>query len=237
MVRSLLILTLGVLITAVYVVEIAFLSTFGDKGLFCGRCDVVARTWARRLLRLSDVRVVVEQAENLDTVGSCVIVANHESWFDVFALAGELPLNVKFVGKQELAKIPVFGSTWQACGHVAIDRDDRESAVRSLGSIVERMKRGIVQVVMFPEGTRSADGELQPFKKGPFILAIEAGVPIVPLAIIGSRAIMPKGSYNIGKGEVRVRIGEPISASGMSYVDRDNLKRMSQEAVTELRDS
>jgi 1-acyl-sn-glycerol-3-phosphate acyltransferase len=97
------------------------------------------------------------------------------------------------------------------------------------------MSREILQVIIFAEGTRSADGEIQTFKKGPFILAIEAGVPIVPVCIDGSRAIMPKGSFVIGKGEIKVRVGEPISVAGMVYEDRDQLREIAQTAVAELK--
>jgi len=233
--RSLVILVGGGFITAYYVVKICFLSTLGTANSLCNQCDSISRSWARSLLKLSDVSVLVEGADVIDRSNSCVLVSNHESWFDVFVLAGWLPISAKFVGKQELARIPIFGSAWQACGHVAVDRKNRPAAIQSLESIVERMNRKILQVVMFAEGTRSADGNLQSFKKGPFILAIEAGVPIIPLAIIGSREIMPKGSFSIGRGEIKVRIGRPISVSGMSYGDRDVLRANARKAVAELR--
>ena len=135
-----------------------------------------------------------------------------------------------------MANIPLFGSSWQACGHVAIDRRNRDSAIRSLNSVVEKMRHQSMHVVMFAEGTRSVTGELQPFKKGPFILAIEAGTPIIPVAIIGSRKIMPKGSYSIGKGEIKIRIGKPIDVLGKSYEDRDYLRKVAQRKVAELKE-
>jgi 1-acyl-sn-glycerol-3-phosphate acyltransferase len=102
-------------------------------------------------------------------------------------------------------------------------------------TIVERMNKKILQVIIFAEGTRSADGELQPFKKGPFVLAIEAGVPVVPVSIIGSREIMPKGSFLVSRGEITVRVGEPISVVGLVYEDRDHLREIAQAAVAELK--
>ena len=236
MIRSLWIVTLGGLITAYYVVKISLLSAFASEKTFCAVCDSASRNWARKLLKLSSVSVVVEGVVNLERSNSCVVVANHESWFDVFALAGWLPVSAKFVGKRELADIPLFGSSWQACGHVAIDRRNRDSAIRSLNSVVEKMRHQSMHVVMFAEGTRSATGKLQPFKKGPFILAIEAGTPIIPVAIIGSRKIMPKGSYSIGKGEIKIRIGKPIDVLGKSYEDRDYLRTVAQRKVAELKE-
>lgn len=236
MLRSLLIVILGGLITAYYVVKILLFSTFTNEKILCTVCDSASRNWARKLLKLSSVSVVVEGVVNLERSNSCVVIANHESWFDVFALAGWLPVSAKFVGKRELANIPLFGSSWQACGHVAIDRRNRDSAIRSLNSVVERMRRQPMHVVMFAEGTRSVTGELQTFKKGPFILAIEAGTPIIPVAIIGSRKIMPKGSYSIGKGEIKIRIGKPIDVLGKSYEDRDYLRTIVQRKVAELKE-
>jgi len=234
--RSLLIVILGGLITAYYVVKILLFSTFTNEKILCTVCDSASRNWARKLLKLSSVSVVVEGVVNLERSNSCVVIANHESWFDVFALAGWLPVSAKFVGKRELANIPLFGSSWQACGHVAIDRRNRDSAIRSLNSVVERMRHQPMHVVMFAEGTRSVTGELQTFKKGPFILAIEAGTPIIPVAIIGSRKIMPKGSYSIGKGEIKIRIGKPIDVLGKSYEDRDYLRTIVQRKVAELKE-
>ena len=235
MLRSTWVLFAGSLVTLCYASKLRLLVALGKTSLLCNSCDSAARGWSRAILRIAGVSVGVEGAENLDSAVSCVLVANHESWFDVWALAGWLPINGKFVGKEELARIPLFGSSWRACGHVAIDRKDRESAVNSLRTIVERMSTEILQVIIFAEGTRSADGEIQTFKKGPFILAIEAGVPIVPVSIDGSRAIMPKGSFVIGKGEIKVRVGEPISVAGMEYEDRDRLRDIAQTAVAELR--
>jgi len=233
--RSSWVLFAGSFVTLCYAIKVRLLTALGKADLLCDVCDSAARGWSRSILGIASVSVRVEGAKNLDPSTSCVVVANHESWFDVWALAGWLPINGKFVGKEELARIPLFGPSWRACGHVAIDRKDREAAVKSLRSIVERMSREILQVIIFAEGTRSADGEIQTFKKGPFILAIEAGVPIVPVCIDGSRAIMPKGSFVIGKGEIKVRVGEPISVAGMVYEDRDQLREIAQTAVAELK--
>jgi 1-acyl-sn-glycerol-3-phosphate acyltransferase len=163
-------------------------------------------------------------------------VANHQSWFDVFALAGFLPGRGTFVAKEELERIPIFGGAWKACGHISIDRSDRKKAIESLDRAGERIRSEKRAVILFPEGTRSADGQLQEFKKGAFIVALKTGVPIVPIGISGSRHVMPKGSFLARPGEIRVRIGEPIPMEGLSVADRDALLGRSRMAVAELMD-
>jgi 1-acyl-sn-glycerol-3-phosphate acyltransferase len=163
-------------------------------------------------------------------------VANHQSWFDVFALAGFLPGRGTFVATEELERIPIFGGAWKACGHISIDRSDRKKAIESLDRAGERIRSEKRAVILFPEGTRSADGQLQEFKKGAFIVALKTGVPIVPIGISGSRHVMPKGSFLARPGEIRVRIGEPIPMEGLSVADRDALLGRSRMAVAELMD-
>ncbi|HZD05534.1 MAG TPA: lysophospholipid acyltransferase family protein, partial [Longimicrobiales bacterium] len=149
--------------------------------------------------------------------------------------AASLPVDYRFVAKKELARIPIFGAAWQACGHIAIDRQDRGAAVESLGEARRQVGDASPTIVMFPEGTRSPDGALHAFKKGAFVLAIQAGVPVVPTAIIGSRAIMEKGSLKVRSGTIRVRIGEAIPVDGLTHRDRNELTSEAREAVARLR--
>lgn len=200
----------------------------------CGTCPA---RWARSIVRASGVRVEMEGLERLGGRDGQVLVANHESWYDVLVLTGYLPVDFRFVAKKELARIPFFGGAWQACGHIAIDRRDRDAAIRAL----EEARRQVGEegeaptVVIFPEGTRSPDGALHGFKKGAFVLAIRAGVPVVPAAILGTRAVMPKDSWRIRSGTVRVRIGEPIPVEGLTHGDRNELAATAREAVAALR--
>lgn len=193
------------------------------------------RRWARGILRAGRVRVEVSGMEHLPRDRSVLLVANHESWFDVLALVACLPVEYRFVGKVELTRIPFFGPAWLSAGHIAIDRTDRQRAIQSLESAGEVLHRGRVVVVMFPEGTRTADGELLPFKKGAFVLAAQTKVPLVPAGIGGSRAVMPKGSFLIRPGTVRVRVGEPIATEATGADARDRLLAQAREAVEELR--
>jgi len=130
--------------------------------------------------------------------------------------------------------VPVFGKALKASGHITIDRKDRGRAVESLELARERLEKESPTVIMFPEGTRSPTGKLQPFKKGAFVLAIQTGVDIVPAAILGSRDIMRKGSYKIRPGTVRVRFGNPISVQGLGIESRNRLTDQVWQALAEL---
>jgi len=200
-------------------------------------CASSPRRWARLLLRCSGTKVVLENAEAIDPHRAQILVANHVSWYDVLALAAFTPGRYLFVAKRELEDVPVFGRAVAACGHVFIDRKDRNRAVQSLEAARGMLEKESPTIIMFPEGTRSATGELQPFKKGAFVLAIQTGVDVVPAAISGSREIMKKGSLLIRPGTVRVRFGEPISVQGLSLDDRNDLTDRAWSSLRSLQAS
>lgn len=200
------------------------------------RCNAHNRAWGRTILRAAGVTVEVEGAEYLPRDRAQVIVANHESWLDVWALSAELPVDYRFVAKKELAGIPIFGRAWRTCGHVSVDRSDRASAIQSLEAAMHRLRDETLSIILFPEGTRSADGRLLPFKKGAFVIALQAGVPIVPVAVLGGHELMPKGSFRVRPGRMRIRIGAPIPVDGMAFEDRDELKDRARVAVQALKD-
>lgn len=197
-------------------------------------CENLGRYWARTVLRMAGARVRVEGHEAVGWDLPLVVVANHQSWFDVFALEAFLPGKVRFVAKKELSRIPIFGRAWQTCGHISLDRGDRTRAISSLDEAGRRVRDGSLTMILFPEGTRSWDGELQPFKKGAFVLAIKAGVPVVPVGIRGTRDVMPKGSFRIRPAEVRIRVGRPIDVETLGHGHRDRLMERSREAVAAL---
>jgi len=197
-------------------------------------CDQGPVRWAERILRASRCPVTVRGSEHLDMENPQIVVANHTSWFDVFVLVGRLPGNCRFVAKKELGRIPVFGRAIRMCGHVMVDRGDRGAAIESLERASHQIRSDSSSIVMFPEGTRSPTGTLQRFKKGAFVLAIQSGVPIVPLAILGTWDIMPKGSWRIRPGPIEIRIGKPIPVEGLAHDDRDALLRQARAAVEGL---
>jgi 1-acyl-sn-glycerol-3-phosphate acyltransferase len=188
-----------------------------------GIYEWAGRTWARRLLRASGVRVRLEGLEHVPSDRPKVVASNHQSWYDVFAIAAFLPGRYHFVAKKELAGIPLFGAAWKACGHISIDRSDTASAIRSLEQAGAKMRKLGSTIVIFPEGTRSPTGQLLPFKKGAFMLAIHNGVDIVPTAVIGGRAILPKRGWRVRPGQLIVRFGAPIRTVDYSPEQRDQL--------------
>ena len=144
----------------------------------------------------------------------CIYIANHQSNVDIWVLARVMPFGTRFVAKQELFRIPVLGPAMTAAGFIRINRSNRAEAIRSLTRAAESI-RGGRPLILFPEGTRSKDGKLQPFKKGAFHLATQAGVPVVPVIIRGTFEIMPPGSIRIRSGPVEVFFERPIDLSEM----------------------
>ena len=178
---------------------------------------LMTRAWARIILRASGTPVVTTGMERIDWSQPHVLVANHVSDYDILALAGALPVPYAFVAKKELERVPFFGTAWKAAGHISIDRSDREKAVQSLHKAGAKMREEHSIVIIFPEGTRSRTGELQPFKKGAFVLATEANVPIVPVAIRGSTFIRPPGTAHIHPCPIHLHFCEPIHPSAPSH--------------------
>ncbi|MBW3554926.1 MAG: 1-acyl-sn-glycerol-3-phosphate acyltransferase, partial [Gemmatimonadetes bacterium] len=170
--------------------------------------DWGGREWSRWILKVSGTPVIVEGRENIDPDSPQILVGNHQSWYDVFALAGNVGKRFHFVAKKELERVPIFGPAWKAAGHISIDRSDQARAIASLEKAGDQLREEKSAVVIFPEGTRSEGDDLLPFKKGAFMLALHAGVPVVPFGIAGTRRVLPKGGWRIRKGPIILRFGE-----------------------------
>jgi 1-acyl-sn-glycerol-3-phosphate acyltransferase len=206
------------LLLAPTVVVAAMLRIKEKPGGIYERC---MRLWARSLSRAAGVRVVVHGAEHIRN--GAIYMQNHVSWFDIFAVASMLP-RYTFVAKAELRKIPLFGRGAEAAGIVFIDRDNRKSAFESYKIAAAEVQRGR-NVVVCPEGTRGRDYHLRPFKKGPFVLAIAAEAPIVPVVVYGALEVMRKGSLRVRPNVVHVHFLEPVETKGHTYEDRTMLMR------------
>ena len=181
-----------------------------------------ARWWAKIQLLVSGVRVRVKGLEHLDRKNPFIYMANHQSSYDIFALLSCLPVQFRWIAKKELFAIPVLGWAMRAANYISIDRSGRRKALESIERAANKIKGG-VSVVIFPEGTRSRDGSIQPFKRGGFTLALKSGVPIIPIAIKGSSDVMPRGSLRVRPGEIHITINRAIDTAPYSLRERDVL--------------
>ena len=196
--------------------------------------DGIHRGWSRLLLRLAGLRVEAEGLASLADNEPQVIVCNHQSIFDIPALFAALPVSLRFVAKIELSRVPVFAGAMRRAGHVFIDREDRAQAIAAMDEAGARMRREGLTLVLFPEGTRSRDGRLRPFKKGAFALAAETRTPIVPVAVHGGARVLPKGGGRLEPGTVRIRCGERIEFEPGEPIDREAIRRRSRDAVASM---
>ena len=212
------------LVLGIMVILVAFFSRNGNFP------HLIARAWARSILIVACIPVRVEGIDNLKIDGSYILMANHQSNFDIPVLLGCLPVQFRWLAKAELFKIPIFGRGMRGCGYISIDRSNRKSAFRSLAEAAQKIRNG-VSVLIFPEGTRSWDGEIQPFKKGGFVLSVDAGVPIIPIIITGTRAVMPKGKLLIRKQTVAMKILAPITTSDYTRKTKDDLMEVVKDTI------
>lgn len=180
-----------------------------------------AGLWGRVALRLAGVSIDIQGRENIPA-GAAVFMPNHQSLFDILALFAGLPVQFRFLAKEELFRIPLFGMAMKRCGYIPVNRGDRRQAMASMQEAARRIAAG-VSVIIFPEGTRSSTGRLLPFKKGGFQLALQSQMPIVPIAIEGTHAILPKHSRQLTSGHIRIHIFKPVPTAGLKSSDRDAL--------------
>jgi 1-acyl-sn-glycerol-3-phosphate acyltransferase len=184
--------------------------------------DYAMRLWATTVAWASGMKVVVHGGENV-LGAQHIIVSNHMSQHDIFVL-GSVLKNVKFVAKNELARVPFFGRAAASVGTVYIERQNRKSSFDSYRQAAEKIRDGAC-VVVFAEGSRGDTYSLRPLKKGPFVLAVHVNAPIVPIVLHGTREVHPKGTIRVNSGRVDVHILEPIPTEGLTYEDRNALAK------------
>jgi len=182
----------------------------------------VAMRAVRLILKIAGVRLRIEGLENIPA-GVCIFAANHVSNIDPPALVPSIPRRVAILVKKELFHVPFLAAAMRAADFVPVDRGDKESAAASVDLAIERLRAGR-SFLVYPEGTRSPDGRLKPFKSGGFVMAIQAGVPVVPVSLAGPQHLMRKGEWVVRPGEILVRFGQPVDAGKYSLEERDALR-------------
>lgn len=190
-------------------------------------CGVI---WARINSFFTPMTVTIVGAENLDPKTSYVITANHQSLYDIYVLYGWLGVDFKWVMKKELEKVPILGPACKMLGHIFIDRSDSKKAVESINAAKAKIVNG-TSVVFFPEGSRSSDGIMKPFKKGAFKMALDLGLPVLPVTINGTRKVLPKGGINLRPGGVTMTIHQPISVKDYSEETMSDLMEKTRRVM------
>ncbi len=183
---------------------------------------LVARLWGKVQLATAGTTVEVQGLDHIDSRRSYILAANHQSTFDIFAFLGYLPIQFRWIAKAELFRAPFMGWAMSRTGYIPLERESPKKAYRSMLRAAEKIKNG-VSVLIFPEGTRSVDGNLQPFKKGLFLIALKSQAAILPITICGTGKIMPKGGWRVHPGKVQIIIDPPMETAGLSTAEEGEL--------------
>lgn len=222
---------LDLVVTTVLLSLVALLvSPFDGKGEQIHR---IARLWARLYMRAAGIQVHLRGLEHVSGT-PCIFMSNHQSALDIYTLLAALPYSFKFIAKQELFRIPFFGWAIRRAGYISIDRDHPREALKAMDEAARKIREG-TNILMFPEGTRSPDGELLPFMKGGFSLAMKASVPVVPVAVRGTSLLQPLGSIVPRRGGiVSVSLGDPVLITSKGSSARTDLMDRIRSAIEGL---
>ena len=191
---------------------------------------VFASTWARILARLTPINLTIEGSENALRDRSYIVVSNHQSMYDILVIYGWLKLDLKWVMKKELRKIPGIGLGCEKAGHIFVERRNPKQAAKAISEAMKRLGNGI-GVLFFPEGTRSLDGRLLPFKKGAFRLALDQDIPILPVTLVGTRDILPAKTLSLFPGKARMVIHPVVEPGGRTLAQMDELMAETRQAI------
>jgi len=229
-IRSIAIWALGLAATLAWSIVVVIYTAFSASSeQIHFRCAV---PWSRSILRISGVKVHTEGIDHIQPTAAYVYIPNHSSFFDIFSLLASLPVDFKFILKEELTGVPVLSWGMRKAGYISISRSSPARARKTLKGAIDMIKKG-TSLVIFAEGTRSGDGTLQPLKRGAFQLAMASGAPIVPVAIKGSSDIMAKGSFKLNKGTIRITVADPIPTK---YYRKGQMPLLVEKVTESLRE-
>ncbi len=202
---------------------------------FSGRLFMflASKGWAAQILWLAGAKVEVIGGEGIDWKKSYVIASNHQSQLDIPILFNKLPTLIRFLSKRSLFYIPIFGWAMWIARFVPVDRGSVRKARASIDAAARKIRKG-PSLVVFPEGTRSPDGEIKKFKSGAFVMAIKAGVLVLPVAVRGTFQLVPKNTLKVTPGKAQLIIGTPVSCEGKSIKDKENLRMEVQRIVEKM---
>lgn len=218
-----------ILNTIAVCLTIIIISPFDKKG---NTVHYIGKFWSLLNIFLSGTRLTIRGKEKINTNLTHIVMSNHQSLFDVWALIGKIPLQIRWIVKAEIRKIPVFGYTLERMGHIYVDRKKRAAAYISLETAAGKIKNG-TSVIIFPEGTRSNDGHLLKFRMGGIIMALKSGVPILPVTVNGSRFVLPKNTLALMPGKIEVVVGDMIDASTYDENNKNELMEKIRSAIHE----
>jgi 1-acyl-sn-glycerol-3-phosphate acyltransferase len=221
---------LVVLVTAV-MGTLSMIASFFDRS--GNTPHKIARGWSRMLLRIAGLKVSVRGLENVPPEGGCVIASNHLSLMDAPLVMGSIPLQFRFLAKKGLFSVPFIGGHLRRAGHIAIPREDPRGSLKAMAESARMIRERGVSALVFPEGGRST-GEMTEFKEGAAYIAIKAGVPIVPIAVRGTREVLPMGSLVVHPGKVSLSVGEMIPTEGLTLQDRGRLTEQVRASILRL---
>jgi 1-acyl-sn-glycerol-3-phosphate acyltransferase len=217
-------LIINTLLLSILTIIISFFDKNGNKVHYIGKF------WSLLNVYLSGTRLSIKGTGKIDRTRTYIVMSNHQSLFDVWALIGKIPLQLRWIIKSGIKRMPVFGYALERMGHIYIDRSKGKGTLTNLDVAVQKIKAG-TSVVIFPEGTRSLDGHLQKFLNGGAILAIKSGVPILPITVNGSRFVLPKNTLGLMPGKIEIIVGDVIAPSSFSESQRDELMAAVKSAI------
>ena len=229
--RSLLVTDPLVVLATVIMGSISVACSFFDPG--GRRQHAVSRVWAKLLLAISRVKVRFQGAERLDPKASYVFAGNHLSFMDTPVVLAHIEQQFIFLVNAKYVRLPFLGTHLRRSGHFAVDPEDAKASLRIMSEAAKRLRERGLSVLLFPEGSRARD-EMKEFKEGAAVIAIKAGVPVVPFAVMGTRQVLPVGSIHIRAGSVDLLLGEPIPTAHLTLKDRGMLTQQMRERVVDL---